>query len=70
MRAIIAENAMSVAHGMAHPRVRLCGPRLREEEHHADVVYPEVQRVGDAVVRSEIEVRPHHGDHGADQQEQ
>ena len=30
----------------------------RKEEHHADVVDPEMQRVGDGVVAREIDVRP------------
>ena len=82
---------MSVAQGIAHPRLSSAGPRVadrrrerrqrlpgrcqrpswqrrfehflcreRKEKHHSDVVYPEVQRMCDAIVGRQVKVRPYH----------
>jgi hypothetical protein len=85
-RAIIAENAMSVAaHRRGKWRHRLtrgCERSARqrrledllrsecEEEHHADVIHPEVQRMRDPVVAAEIEIGPHHGRDGPSKKQQ
>ena len=44
--------------------------RQREEEHHADVIHPEVQRMRHPVIADEIKIGPHHGRDGPGKKQQ
>ena len=44
--------------------------RQCEEEHHADVIHPEVQRMRQPVVAAEIKIGPHHGRDGPGKKQQ